>query len=642
METLGCCEDCGSPRSSPTQLSVVTAEEQCSDGVRERLLLHWVNSLPLTKCLLVEELRDLRFGDVLFEVVQWLQSNSSDEGATCEPSTESDPFASDVVVERIRRVVQFAASECRSQDEDAMYVVNDAECVARVMEGRSDAICAVLTVLKRLSIQRIQQQQSSDDARDALHRRRVQEEMIKHSLQQLRSPPKVTEEMHVVNEWLTRVGLDPKKAANCGVLHDSMRNGSLLCSLLIQVLKSTSFPFFKTPRTLTEMRENISKAFEKLGELPGGQIPPCYLTASAEQAVLIGDRQVNYGILWHLWQLFYENRTTKSPASGAVHESSTIHPRPEEKKGLETEGPSPVHPSPLLLDIPAVALGGHGKFAVKDDQGTSVQVKLHESFARRLAWSESDPQDDDDDLFPVPKAPFSSPVYSESFHHESSVAFEYELNHQDMDILPVRTELSAAVLPSKPGHEFAQRAPSIALSELSGDDTATVVPAKMTNRSSDKGLIEPSPIKSSTAQAHLTSSSREPVEEILSWLKRLDINLKSASALHDPSATLTEFQSGVLLCCIVEKVELMRSIPGITRPSGKQSLSKASTLHNITKALAILQQKKTMPLHLLRRADAVYAGDRAVILQLLLQIRKAYGHHHHVPPRRPKQHPSAA
>ncbi|KAE9021821.1 hypothetical protein PR003_g12561 [Phytophthora rubi] len=448
--------------------------------------------------------------------------------------------------------------------------------------------------------------------------------------------------MHVVNEWLTRVGLDPKKAANCGVLHDSMRNGSLLCSLLIQVLKSTSFPFFKTPRTLTEMRENISKAFEKLGELPGGQIPPCYLTASAEQAVLIGDRQVNYGILWHLWQLFYENRTTKSPASGAVHESSTIHPRPEEKKGLETEGPSPVHPSPLLLDIPAVALGGHGKFAVKDDQGTSVQVKLHESFARRLAWSESDPQDDDDDLFPVPKAPFSSPVYSESFHHESSVAFEYELNHQDMDILPVRTELSAAVLPSKPGHEFAQRAPSIALSELSGDDTATVVPAKMTNRSSDKGLIEPSPIKSSTAQAHLTSSSREPVEEILSWLKRLDINLKSASALHDPSATLTEFQSGVLLCCIVEKVELMRSIPGITRPSGKQSLSKASSLHNITKALAILQQKKTMPLHLLRRADAVYAGDRAVILQLLLQIRKAYGHHHHVPPRRPKQHPSAA
>lgn len=73
MEAVGRCEGCG----SPTRLSVVTAEgEQCSEGVRERLLLHWVNSLPLTKCLLVEELRDLRFGDVLFEVVQWLQVRS--------------------------------------------------------------------------------------------------------------------------------------------------------------------------------------------------------------------------------------------------------------------------------------------------------------------------------------------------------------------------------------------------------------------------------------------------------------------------------------------------------------------------------------------------------------------------------------
>jgi hypothetical protein len=35
-----------------------------------------------------------------------------------------------------------------------------------------------------------------------------------------------------------------------------------------------------------------------------------------------------------------------------------------------------------------------------------------------------------------------------------------------------------------------------------------------------------------------------------------------------------------------------------------------------------------MPLHLLRRATAIYAGNRDVILQLLVQIRKAYGHHH--------------
>ncbi|KAG6610944.1 uncharacterized protein IUM83_08231 [Phytophthora cinnamomi] len=275
--------------------------------------------------------------------------------------------------------------------------------------------------------------------------------------------------MHVVNEWLTLVGFDPKKAASCGVLQDSMRNGSLLCVLLTQVLKCTSFPFFKTPRTLTEMRENISKAVEKLGELPREQIP----------------------------------RTV-------------------------------------------------------------------------------------------------------------------------------------AVVPSKLDQEL--RAPSIALSELSDiSPLPTADPTKTTGPSSSGHVIEPSPTKSPTAQTYLTSTlPREPVEEILSWLKRLDINLKNASALQDPSATLREFQSGVLLCCIVEKVEFMRSIPGITRPSGKQPLSKASSLHNITKALAILQQKKTMPLHLLRRAAGIYAGDRGVILQLLLQIRKAYGHHH--APRRRHRH----
>jgi hypothetical protein len=74
--------------------------------------------------------------------------------------------------------------------------------------------------------------------------------------------------------------------------------------------------------------------------------------------------------------------------------------------------------------------------------------------------------------------------------------------------------------------------------------------------------------------------------------------------LQDSSALLTEFQSGVLLCCIVEKVELMRSIPGVTRPTGKQLLSKASSLHNITKALSILQQKKVPTLKRKRTATS--------------------------------------
>jgi hypothetical protein len=54
---------------------------------------------------------------------------------------------------------------------------------------------------------------------------------------------------------------------------------------------------------------------------------------------------------------------------------------------------------------------------------------------------------------------------------------------------------------------------------------------------------------------------------------------------------LLEFQSGVLLCCIVEKVEYMRCIQGIDR---KPNVTKATALHNISKALEILQQKKVL------------------------------------------------
>ncbi|KAG7389063.1 hypothetical protein PHYPSEUDO_011332 [Phytophthora pseudosyringae] len=990
------------------ELSVVTAsidDEETNGSVRQRLLLHWVNSLPLTKCLLVEELRDLRFGDVLYEMVQWLQDNSADAGtaATGDGVSDSEAFGTGEILERLRRVVQFAASECRSRDEDAMYIVNDADCLARVMSGESDAICAVLTVLKRLSVQRMQDHQSSESHKAALRRRREQEKIIEHSLQQenptekvtrrgehkpkrvqtpssrsrarvntakpskdvrkagapqhklnekkqskrkpttgakrrlgtgptagtapiapiavdkkkksdqpsifhddsglrvfsmldpiakypsssepsnskcvevpdsedaravrvcnwarlvlqvdmpleqiftkqlegwrLQSPRKVgqlfangvllcriagaivhrcggqlnystfkaidmnfdefgavntpagrrrsfmltlstfkrlgissealnslellqqrekqvtpksiwwaldevltsverlaravsapnaqnteesgvdavpetfptvarkkknanhgegqfavspkhlhspqsrrkktteidrtgcaplkrglpyitAEQMHVVNEWLVDVGFDAKKVSGRGVLQDPMRNGVLLCALLMREMKSAPFSYFKNPRTLTEMRENISKAFESLGK----HVPPCYVTTSAEQSVLIGDRQVAYGVLWHLWQA---SQTTFS--SGKAKEDVELPPsdchdtRIAEEVELAGKLSAPVQPSPLLLDIPAVALAGQGKLAVRDDLVTSYQVKLHDTFVRRLAWSENDPNGnfDDDDVFPVPKAPFSSPVYKDYFDPLSMKAHESGTSHSVVDdLLPIRPDGSGFAENSSYDRKIP---PRIAIGELSGElviqehpsqseyreqsCTAAVVtsiadPIELTEQGNDGNATEagaPSPVKCFTSQAQLNASvAREPVEEILHWLKRLGVRLQNASAFHDATASLTEFQSGILLCCIVEKVELMRSLPGITRPTGKQPLSKASALHNITKALNLLQQKKTMPLHLLRRAIAIHAGNRDVILQLLVQIRKAYGHHHHHAPRRRPKHP---
>jgi hypothetical protein len=51
---------------------------------------------------------------------------------------------------------------------------------------------------------------------------------------------------------------------------------------------------------------------------------------------------------------------------------------------------------------------------------------------------------------------------------------------------------------------------------------------------------------------------------------------------------LLEFQSGVLLCKIVQKVEFLRTIEGICFKPHK----KPNALYNISKALCILQQKK--------------------------------------------------
>ncbi|KAG7399679.1 hypothetical protein PHYBOEH_008186 [Phytophthora boehmeriae] len=113
MEALGIFQDDVDVQDSTTPID----DTHANNRVRERKLLHWINSLPLTKCLLVEELRDLRFGDVLHEIVEWLQCSAVIDKSTM---SKCDEFATDTMTERLRRVVQLAARECRSQDTDAI------------------------------------------------------------------------------------------------------------------------------------------------------------------------------------------------------------------------------------------------------------------------------------------------------------------------------------------------------------------------------------------------------------------------------------------------------------------------------------------------------------------------------------------
>jgi hypothetical protein len=117
------------------------------------------------------------------------------------------------------------------------------------------------------------------------------------------------------------------------------------------------------------------------------------------------------------------------------------------------------------------------------------------------------------------------------------------------------------------------------------------------------------------------------------WLSSIGIVLPSPAALlSTPSAGSTApgstapavslFADGLLLCAVVEAVE-HRSIEGVCkRPSAR-----ANCLHNLRKALRVLQQKKTMPLDYLHCHEQIYSSSQAVLLPLLDQIRRAYGHH---------------
>lgn len=158
---------------------------------QERKLLHWVNSLPPPACLLVETLADLRFGDVLLAIVRWLHAQQ----LTCEGGGHllevtdnnaddvritSTEMSCDASVKRLRYVLRFVAREARSQDEDALFIVNEAHCAERVRGGDEGAICAVLRILKRmgdqLKVQAERQRQRSSGASESSRQQQEKEE----------------------------------------------------------------------------------------------------------------------------------------------------------------------------------------------------------------------------------------------------------------------------------------------------------------------------------------------------------------------------------------------------------------------------------------------------------------------------------
>lgn len=90
-------------------------------------------------------------------------------------------------------------------------------------------------------------------------------------------------------------------------------------------------------------RENIGTALNELNRVMSGEIPAIYSASSCSEAILMGDKQVLYGILWHIWQ--YEHSQAKRNS-----DKKPLSPAALDKAYDLTLPPPPPPPSKELFD----------------------------------------------------------------------------------------------------------------------------------------------------------------------------------------------------------------------------------------------------------------------------------------------------
>ncbi|KAF0743642.1 hypothetical protein AaE_008520, partial [Aphanomyces astaci] len=126
--------------------------------------LHWLNSLPLASCLLVDSFAVLQNGDVLFEVANALQ--------TLQPPP-AKALATAQSAHKIQQVLAVVLPHVPKHSSSHHHVLRDPESVLDILEGQIPAICATLSILKTLwmqkHIRRLQQQYIHGQV-DKLHR----------------------------------------------------------------------------------------------------------------------------------------------------------------------------------------------------------------------------------------------------------------------------------------------------------------------------------------------------------------------------------------------------------------------------------------------------------------------------------------
>ncbi|TMW60015.1 hypothetical protein Poli38472_000057 [Pythium oligandrum] len=692
-----------------------------------RKLVHWINSLPLAACALVDSLLDLRHGDVLQAIVAWLQMDARRQ----KPPREREEAVVEVDARtQVHAITRYVAQRCRSEDGEAMYLLNEARCASRVLAGDVEAIAAVVSVLRRLVQERQEKEAQAVEEAHALARQelvvfshkakcavasaqgssrhaftrkssfihvptRPQKsvsvrtakpyatdfdafaavfsikqsaagepaswqvwDMLRHIQNQHVRPVEqaahgvmtntstmakkleresdmvrkrrlylTSEQIEATTAWLKLLGVSLSPTSS-SIFDDPLRNGSVLCELLQRAFKGLhhSLELRYPPKTLGDMRHNISCSLQGISHLEGLHIPANYLGSQAVEATVMGDKQSIFAVLWHLWQYWEDlqrrgikDKTEESAANNDVENTPPVVNSQEEKTHLtrSVEAPKRAKPAAMeafLMDVSASKLA-------EEETYSSWDCRNDTNSRLDIPWGG---QEWSNDLFPSPRHSFESP----------SGAMTMEDISRQADIVPIAREVPQMEhIDHSRNQETSISQPEPARSETSAkeidSDPGLVARTTSPRPLEDKPAVLSIPkvenirtIRRETSKA--IEVSQEDIEGILCWFKLIGIRLKQPEDFQNQTARLAEFQSGVVLCDIVEKVEHLRRIDGVSRA---EKSVKANALHNIEKALSILQKKKTMPLHLIRLKRSVYDGDRYVILSLLLQIRKAYGYH---------------
>ncbi|KAF0715372.1 hypothetical protein As57867_003399, partial [Aphanomyces stellatus] len=133
----------------------------------EKQLLHWLNSLPLTCCLLVDTFAALQNGDVLFDVAAAIQTPSP---LVLPPLKASSTARAAHKIQQVLSCVLPHGPKLRQGDG---YQLRDPESTMDILDGHVPALCAVLGILRTLWVQKELRHQQKEYISDQVCKLRV-------------------------------------------------------------------------------------------------------------------------------------------------------------------------------------------------------------------------------------------------------------------------------------------------------------------------------------------------------------------------------------------------------------------------------------------------------------------------------------